>query len=158
MQRTSNTIKADFLSETPEACRQCLRRSNSKNNLSQPVEEVRAPPDSKGRQRHYRGKKAIYRPTFLLNIDTKILNKKYQRGLPWWHSGWESACQCRGQGFKPWSGRFPHAAEQRSPCATTTEPALWSPQATVTGAACLEPVLHNKKSHRDEKPTHGNEE
>ena len=29
-----------------------------------------------------------------------------------------------GQGFDPWSGKMPHAAEQLSPCATTTEPAL----------------------------------
>ena len=26
-------------------------------------------------------------------------------GLPRWHSGQESACQCRGHGFEPWSGR-----------------------------------------------------
>ena len=26
--------------------------------------------------------------------------------------------------FKPWSGKIPHAAEQLSPCATTTEPVL----------------------------------
>ena len=45
----------------------------------------------------------------------------WERGLPWWYSGWESACQCRGHGFAPWSGRIPHAAEQLSPCATTTE-------------------------------------
>ena len=45
-------------------------------------------------------------------------------GLPWWHSGQESSCQCRGHGFEPWSGKIPHAAEQLSPCATTTEPAL----------------------------------
>ena len=42
-------------------------------------------------------------------------------GLPWWGSGWESACQCRGHGFEPWSGKIPHAAEQLSPCAKTTE-------------------------------------
>ena len=36
-------------------------------------------------------------------------------GLPWWRSGWESACQCRGRGFEPWSGRIPHAAEQLGP-------------------------------------------
>ena len=29
--------------------------------------------------------------------------------------------QCRGHGFDPWSGKIPHAAEQLSPCATTTE-------------------------------------
>ncbi|KAJ8780365.1 hypothetical protein J1605_011629 [Eschrichtius robustus] len=39
-------------------------------------------------------------------------------------SGWESACQCRGHGFEPWSGKIPHATEQLSLCATTTEPAL----------------------------------
>ena len=27
-------------------------------------------------------------------------------------------------GFYPWSGKIPHAAEQLSPCATTTDPAL----------------------------------
>ena len=35
-----------------------------------------------------------------------------------------SACQCRGHGFNPWSGKIPHAEEQLSPCTTTTEPAL----------------------------------
>ena len=30
----------------------------------------------------------------------------------------------RGHGFKPWSGKIPHATEQLSPCATTTDPAL----------------------------------
>ena len=47
--------------------------------------------------------------------------KIYLLGLPWWHSGWESACQCREHGFEPWSGKIPHAAEQLSPWATTTE-------------------------------------
>ena len=42
--------------------------------------------------------------------------------FPWWRSGWESVCQCRGHGFEPCSGKIPHAAEQLSPCATTTEP------------------------------------
>ena len=32
--------------------------------------------------------------------------------------------QCRGHGFEPWSGKIPHAAEQLSPCTTTTERAL----------------------------------
>ena len=30
----------------------------------------------------------------------------------------------QGRGFDPWSGRIPHAAEQLSLCATSTEPAL----------------------------------
>ena len=58
------------------------------------------------------------------------------QGLPWWRSGWESACQCRGQGFEPWSGKIPHVAEQLGPWATITEP------------ACLEPVLRNKRGPR----------
>ena len=30
-------------------------------------------------------------------------------GLPWWSSGWESTCQCRGHVFDPWFRRIPHA-------------------------------------------------
>ena len=75
------------------------------------------------------------------------LPKKPNRwGLPWWHSGWESACQCRGHRFEPWSGKIPHAAEQLGPWATTTEPAH------------LEPVLHNKRGRNSERPAHHDEE
>ena len=63
-------------------------------------------------------------------------------GLPWWRSGWESACQCRAHGFEPWSGKIPHAAEQLGPWATTTEPAR------------LEPVLRNKRGRDSERPVH----
>ena len=31
-------------------------------------------------------------------------------GLPTWSSGKEFACQCRGHGFDPWSGKIPHAS------------------------------------------------
>ena len=67
-------------------------------------------------------------------------------GLPWWRSGRESAYQCRGHGVKPWSGKIPHAAEQLSPCATTTEPAR------------LEPVLRNKRGRDGERLAHRDEE
>ena len=67
-------------------------------------------------------------------------------GLPWWCSGWESACQCRGHGFEPWSGKIPHAAEQLGPWTTITEPAR------------LEPVLRNKRGHDSERPAHRDEE
>ena len=30
----------------------------------------------------------------------------------------------QGTWFDPWSGKIPHAMEQLSPCATTTEPVL----------------------------------
>ena len=72
--------------------------------------------------------------------------KNSQWGLPWWHSGWESACQCRGHGFEPWSGRIPRAAEQLGPWATTAEPAH------------LEPVLRNGRGRGGERPAHRNEE
>ena len=41
--------------------------------------------------------------------------KRMILGLPWWRSGWESACQCRGHGFEPWSGKIPRAAERLGP-------------------------------------------
>ena len=73
-------------------------------------------------------------------------NQKKAGGLPWWCSGWESACQCRGHGFGLWSGRIPHATEQLGLWVTTTEPAR------------LEPVLRNKGGHDSERPAHCDEE
>ena len=67
------------------------------------------------------------------SLESATLVQNPALGLPWWRSGWESACQCRGQGFEPWSGKIPHAAEQLGPWATIAEPAH------------LEPVLHNKR-------------
>ena len=40
--------------------------------------------------------------------------KKTTRGFPG-GAVVESACQCRGHGFEPWSGKIPHAAEQLDP-------------------------------------------
>ena len=62
---------------------------------------------------------------------SKFVLKKSFLGLPWWRSGSESSCQCRGHGFEPWSGKIPHAAEQLSPWATTTAarvPRAYAPQ------------------------------
>ena len=36
-------------------------------------------------------------------------------GLPWWSRGQESACQCRGHRFNPWSRKISHAAGQLKP-------------------------------------------
>ena len=80
----------------------------------------------------------------ILNYNNFLKNEK--QGLPWWRSGWESACQCRGHGFEPWSGKIPHAAEQLGPWATITEPAR------------LEPVLRNKRGCDSERPAHRDEE
>ena len=35
-----------------------------------------------------------------------------RKGLPWWLSGKESACQYRRHGFNPCSGKIPHALEK----------------------------------------------
>ena len=45
------------------------------------------------------------------HLEVKALKsccKKSMLGLPWWLSGKESACQCRGHGFDPWSRKIPH--------------------------------------------------
>ena len=79
-------------------------------------------------------------------------------GLPWWLSGKEPAWQCRRLGFDPWSvnwsGRS-HSSESRwtcvpsllSLCYRVQEPQLLKP-------ASLQPVLHNKRSHCNEKSVH----
>ena len=51
-----------------------------------------------------------------------------------WPSSKEYVCQCRRCRFNPWSRKIPHAAEQLSPSATTTEPGLWSPETTTAKA------------------------
>ena len=52
------------------------------------------------------------------------IQKNEVRGLSWWPSGKESTCQGRRHEFEPWSRKIPHAVEQLSPCATTTESVL----------------------------------
>ena len=66
------------------------------------------------------GKRSLHSETYGLEI-RGFLPIKEREGLPWWRSGWESAYQCRGHGFNPWSGKIPHAGEQLSPHTTTTE-------------------------------------
>ena len=78
-------------------------------------------------------------PLLSIYLEKTILQKDICKGLPLWRSGWESACQCRGHGFEPWSGKIPHAAEQLGPWAIITEP------------ACLEPVLRNKRGRNSEE-------
>ena len=63
---------------------------------------------------------------------------------------------CRSHGFNPWSGKTPHAVEQLSLCATTIEPVLQSSYAATTEPRALEPELHNKRGHYNEKATHHN--
>ena len=53
-----------------------------------------------------------------------LKKKKSLKGLPWWLSDKESACQCRKHGFNPCSWKIPHAMEQLSLCTTNIEPML----------------------------------
>ena len=54
--------------------------------------------------------------------------KNTHLGLSWQSSGKESAYQCKGHGFDPWSGKTPDAAGQPGPQTPTTEAhAPWSP-------------------------------
>ena len=79
----------------------------------------------------------------IIAIWYNVTELKYKmEGLPWRRSGWDSACQCGGHGFEPWSGRSPRAAERLGPWATITEPAR------------LEPVLCNRRGHGSEGSAH----
>ena len=50
-------------------------------------------------------------PTYHKLDGLKTVAVDFGQGLPWWCSGWESACQCRRHKFSPWSRKSPHAAE-----------------------------------------------
>ena len=64
--------------------------------------------------------------TGMLRADSQLgcvtpLIQMLTTGLPWWSRGEESACQCRGRGFDPWSRKISRATEQLSPRTTATE-------------------------------------
>ena len=88
----------------------------------------------------------IYYIILCCQLSYYIQELRSTAGLPWWRSGWESACQCRGHGFEPWSGKIPHAAERQGPWATIAEPVR------------LEPVLCNKRGRDSERTAHHDEE
>ena len=60
---------------------------------------------------------------FAICLIWKCLSKKTRDGF-WWLSGKESTCQCRRHESDPW--KITHAMGHLGPCATTTEPVLWS--------------------------------
>ena len=72
----------------------------------------------------------------------------------WWYSGWKSSCQCKEHGFNPWSGKIPHTLEQLKPMCYK----YWVCVLQLLKLACLEPMLHNKRSHPNEKPMYRNKE
>ena len=79
----------------------------------------------------------------------------------WWLSGKESTCQRRRHGFDSWSRKMPHASRQRSLCATTTGPVLWSPLQLESGSPdcnwrkSLLPATkteHDRKKKKQQQP------
>ena len=92
-----------------------------------------------------------FRDNFSISCQTSFsrLLKKSRRGaslmIQW--------LICRGHRFDPWSGNIPQAVKQLSPCATTTEPKYSS----YGSSNFLEPLLHDERSHCNEKPAHHNE-
>ena len=57
--------------------------------------------------------------------------------------------------------KIPRASEQLSPCAPTTEPTshnYWAHVPQLPQPVHLEPLLRNKRSHRNEKSVHRTEE
>ena len=72
--------------------------------------------------------------------------------LPCRLSGKESVHQCRRQGFHSWSWKIPHSVKQLSPCASVSEPVLWSLRAATTDPSALQSMLGNNRSRLREKP------
>ena len=60
-------------------------------------------------------------------------------GASWWLSGKEPTHHCRRHRFNPWFGKIPHATEQLSLYARTTEACVpWSPSAPQQEAHALQ--------------------
>ena len=55
---------------------------------------------------HYLVKLIVVKFNFIFNSSSYFIKVKFLMGLPWWPSGKESAFQCRGCGFDPWSGNL----------------------------------------------------
>ena len=90
------------------------------------------------------------RYTTIIHSFIFISCKVYAFGLPCRLSGKESACRGRGHRFDLWPGRIPHSVEQLNPKTSMTEPTCHKYWDSPT----REPVLGNKTSHYNEKPTY----
>ena len=76
---------------------------------------------------------------FLAQTQACLLPLTLTQSVPWWHSGWASACPCRGRGFHLWSQQIPPAAGDKTRgCATTPEPAATT-EAQAPKADILQP-------------------
>ena len=72
-------------------------------------------------------------------------------GLPWSSTSFECACQCRGHGFDPWSGKIPHVVGHISQRATATEPVCCNYWSLHTQS-----LFSAMRSHCKETPMHDN--
>ena len=83
------------------------------------VEWTGAKYGAQGRQKVYTNNNApgalIDGILHIKNLESFLLLLRFYLGLPWWRSGWESACRCRRRGFMPRSGKIPHAVERLGP-------------------------------------------
>ena len=60
-----------------------------------------------------------FKSGFFFEMDSKKLMCTniilcWEMRLPWWFTGWESDCQCRGYRFDPWSGKIPRVIGQQA--------------------------------------------
>ena len=88
-----------------------------------------------------RAKKKKERETNSKPLVCKISSEKKMLDLTWWSSSKESACQCRGHRFQPWSRKIGRAGGAAKPSCHSH----W-------GLHTLEPVLCNERSHHDGQP------
>ena len=80
--------------------------------------------------------------------------KKKKKGFPGGSVVKNPPANARDTGLIPDLGRSP-AMEQQSLCPTTTETMLKNLGATTPEPLCpIQPVLHNKRSHHNEKPVY----
>ena len=93
--------------------------------------------------------------SWYLSLENGLKNQDL--GLPWYLNGSKkkkSACQCRRHGLNPWFRKIPHTLEQLSSCTTIIELcALESRSGNYWTPGALDPMLCNKRSHCNKKPT-----
>ena len=137
-------MKEAYGDKTLDKCNNCEKRKKLETNREQRAHL--------GFKWIIKVKKQKYLSIPELGIHRTIPLKTYKKGAPQWLSGKESTCQCRRHGFDPWSKTIPHATEQETPCATTTElhcrarkSELLSPCATTTESPAESHALQQEK-------------
>ena len=74
-------------------------------------------------------------------------------GLPWWSSGQDSACHCRGRRFHPWPGSLDRTCfGTTNPWAATAKPELSRPRAGTTEARAPKACARQQETQHHGKP------